>query len=60
MPYYFFIWDEDNERHIREHGVTMDEFEEVVCDGRHGREPRYRSPDRLRVHVDGQVSRVRL
>lgn len=31
MPYYFFIWHEDNERHIREHGVTMDEFEEVVC-----------------------------
>jgi uncharacterized DUF497 family protein len=32
MPYYFFIWDDDNERHIREHGVTMDEFEEVVCE----------------------------
>ena len=32
MPLYFFIWDDDNERHIAEHGVTMDEFEEVVCD----------------------------
>ena len=32
MPYYFFIWDDDNEGHIAEHGVTMDEFEEVVCD----------------------------
>ncbi len=32
MPYYFFIWDDDNERHIGEHGVTMDEFEEVVSD----------------------------
>ncbi len=31
MPYYFFVWDEDNERHTAEHGVTMDEFEEVVC-----------------------------
>lgn len=30
MPYYFFVRDEDNERHLREHGVTMDEFEEVV------------------------------
>lgn len=31
MPYYFFVWDVDNERHIEAHGVTMDEFEEVVC-----------------------------
>jgi hypothetical protein len=32
MPFYFFIWDGDCEQHIMEHGVTMDEFEEVVCD----------------------------
>ena len=32
MRYYLFVCDVDNERHIEEHGVTMDEFEEVVCD----------------------------
>ena len=32
MPYYFFVWDVDNERRIEEHGVTLDEFEGVVCD----------------------------
>ncbi len=32
MPFYFFIWDEVNERHLAEHGVTPEEFEEVVCD----------------------------
>jgi uncharacterized DUF497 family protein len=32
MPFYFFIWDEENERHIAEHGVRPVEFEEVVCD----------------------------
>jgi uncharacterized DUF497 family protein len=32
MPFYFFIWDEENERHMSEHGVSPTEFEEVVCD----------------------------
>jgi uncharacterized DUF497 family protein len=32
MPFFFFIWDEENERHLAEHGITPDEFEEVVCD----------------------------
>jgi len=32
MPFYFFIWDEENERHLSEHGVSPAEFEEVVCD----------------------------
>lgn len=32
MPYFSFIWDEENESHLAEHGVMMDEFEEVVCD----------------------------
>jgi|HubBroStandDraft_6_1064221.scaffolds.fasta_scaffold2142715_2 uncharacterized DUF497 family protein len=32
MPFYFFVWDEENERHLSEHGVGPAEFEEVVCD----------------------------
>jgi uncharacterized DUF497 family protein len=32
MPFFFFIWDDENERHIGLHGVTVEEFEEVVCD----------------------------
>ena len=32
MPFFFFIWDEENERHLAEHRITPDEFEEVVCD----------------------------
>lgn len=32
MPFYLFIWNGPIEEHIAEHGVTPDEFEEVVCD----------------------------
>jgi len=32
MPVYFFIWDDENELHLADHGITPDEFEEVVCD----------------------------
>ena len=32
MPFYFFLWTNENERHVAEHGVTVEEFEEVVCD----------------------------
>jgi hypothetical protein len=31
MPYYFFIWNDSIEEHLRRNGVTPDEFEEVVC-----------------------------
>ncbi len=31
MPFYFFIWTDENRSHIAEHGVTQDEFEAVVC-----------------------------
>jgi len=31
MPYYFFIWTDENIRHLAEHGVTQEEFEAVVC-----------------------------
>ena len=31
MPHYFFLWDGENDRHLAEHGVTRDEFAEVVC-----------------------------
>jgi uncharacterized DUF497 family protein len=32
VPFYFFVWDGENERHLAAHGVTMEEFAEVVCD----------------------------
>jgi uncharacterized DUF497 family protein len=32
MPWYEFIWDEENEEHLDQHGVTPEEFVEVVCD----------------------------
>lgn len=32
MPYYLFVWNEELEAHLAEHGVTPEEFEEVVCD----------------------------
>jgi len=31
MPYYFFLWTDENTSHIAEHGITQDEFEAVVC-----------------------------
>lgn len=31
MPYFFFVWDDENDRHVAEHGITREEFEEVVC-----------------------------
>ena len=30
MPFYFFVWTGENEEHLAGHGVTPDEFEEVV------------------------------
>ena len=30
MPHYFFLWNEEIEDYIAQHGVTPDEFEEVV------------------------------
>lgn len=32
MPFYFCIWNDDNIEHLAEHGVTPDEFEDVVTD----------------------------
>jgi hypothetical protein len=31
VPFYFFVWDEENEQHIADNDVTTSEFEEVVC-----------------------------
>jgi len=31
MPFFFFIWNDEIEQHLAEHGVTPDEFEYVVC-----------------------------
>ncbi len=32
VPYFHFIWNDENQGHLAEHDVTPDEFEEVVCD----------------------------
>jgi uncharacterized DUF497 family protein len=32
MPFYFFLWNETNEEHLGERGVTPEEFETIVCD----------------------------
>lgn len=32
MPFYFFVWSDEIEAHIAAHGVTPEEFEQVVCD----------------------------
>jgi uncharacterized DUF497 family protein len=45
MRSYIFFWYDENRQHVEEHGVTMDQFEAVVCDPL-GVEPS-RSSDRL-------------
>jgi uncharacterized DUF497 family protein len=35
MPWYVFVWDGENEEHLAEHGVTPEEFAEVVCNPDH-------------------------
>lgn len=32
MPYYFFLWTDEIVEHLAQHGITPDEFEEVVSD----------------------------
>jgi uncharacterized DUF497 family protein len=32
LPFYLFIWNDEIEEHLARHGVTPDEFEQVVCD----------------------------
>jgi uncharacterized DUF497 family protein len=32
VPFYSFIWNDQIEEHLAQHGVAPDEFEEVVCD----------------------------
>jgi uncharacterized DUF497 family protein len=31
VPWYELIWDGENEKHLAEHGVTPEEFADVVC-----------------------------
>ena len=31
MPYYDFLWTDDNIEHLAEHGITQDDFQQVVC-----------------------------
>ena len=32
MPFYFFIWTSETVDHLAEHGVTPEDFEEIVSD----------------------------
>ena len=32
MPYFEFLWTDEAIEHLAEHGITQDDFEEVVCD----------------------------
>lgn len=34
MPFYLFVWNEEIEAYLAQHGVTPDEFEEVVLGAR--------------------------
>ena len=31
MPYYEFQWTDEIVRHVAEHGISPDDFEEIVC-----------------------------
>ena len=31
MPYYFFIWNDEAIAHLAEHGISPEEFEQIVC-----------------------------
>ena len=31
MPFYLFVWNDEIEAYLDQHGVTPDEFESVVC-----------------------------
>jgi hypothetical protein len=31
MPYYHFVWSNETIEHLAEHGVTPDDFEDIVC-----------------------------
>ncbi len=35
MPFYFFVWDEENVEHLGEHGISPEEFEAIVSDPEH-------------------------
>lgn len=45
MPTYRFFWYDENIEHVEERGVTVDQFEAVVCDPL--RTKKSRSSDRL-------------
>jgi uncharacterized DUF497 family protein len=50
MPYFHvFLWDGLNDEHIAEHGVTKEEFEEVVLAARQRDVEQSRGSDRLVV-----------
>ncbi|MEQ1825814.1 MAG: hypothetical protein ABL921_07695 [Pirellula sp.] len=40
MPHYFFLWNEEIEEYLAQHGVTPDEFEEVVLNSNELRQSR--------------------
>lgn len=32
MPFYLFVWDDENVEHLQEHGVAPEDFEAIVSD----------------------------
>ncbi len=51
MPFYFVIWTPEAIEHIARHGVTQDEFEQVVFSARQlAIEESVSNPDNLTVY----------
>ncbi|HET6426561.1 MAG TPA: hypothetical protein VFG20_22915 [Planctomycetaceae bacterium] len=50
MPFYFVIWTPEATQHLEQHGVTQDEFEQVVFASRHSTiEQSASNPDNVTV-----------
>ncbi|QDT38480.1 hypothetical protein [Stratiformator vulcanicus] len=47
MPWYEFVWNDEIVNHLAEHGVTQDEFEDVLTNGDPDMAAQSRSSDRL-------------
>jgi uncharacterized protein len=48
MPQVEFDWDDANEEHIAEHGITPEEAEEAMSDRRRQSQPAYSTPTERR------------
>lgn len=51
MPFYFFVWDEENTEHLEEHDVSPEDFEAIVSDPEQEDTSRkFRSADGVRIY----------